>query len=234
MGGERDQDVYATGWCTGANERRYDIDFNADNEPDALCFNASTGRRRLAVSSKRLLRQTWTSGGGWCAGTDKDLLTGDFDRNARSDLLCHNKTTGVNIIDFGAGGYVGAGGSTMTVAMGGWCSYAAGQLHTGDFYADGRTDLSCLDTVSGTKWLDLAAASGAIFNGASDYVSTNNFCSHVGAKLLVADTNGDLRSDLVCHTPSTGWLHVDRTRLRPASCSCCTRAVRRAHRVRDR
>jgi hypothetical protein len=201
-------DIYMNRWCTGANERRFEIDADGDGQADALCWNSSTGAEQLAVGVNRLIRPSSTLGS-FCSG-GRELLTGDFDGDRITDLLCHDKTTGQNFIDFGRDGYNGFGGTTIAVPNFGWCSHATGQLHTGDFNGDGRTDLLCHDTATGHKWLDYAAATPTIFAG-TDYESTNNFCSHVGAKLLVGDIDGNGRSDLICHTPSTGQLHFDRT-----------------------
>lgn len=202
-------DIYANGWCTGANERRFDIDADGNGEPDALCWNSVTGAEKLGVGYNRLIRPSPLALGSFCSG-GKELLTGDFDGDRISDLLCHDRTTGQNVIDFGRDGYNGSGGTTLIVPNFGWCSHSTGQLHTGDFNGDGRTDLLCHDTATGHKWLDYAAATSTIFAG-TDYESWNNFCSHVGAKLIVGDVDGNGMTDLVCHTPSTGQIHVDRT-----------------------
>jgi len=202
-------DVYANGWCTGANERRFEIDADGNGQPDALCWNSLTGAEKLAVGFNRLIRPSSLVLGSFCSG-GRELLTGDFDGDRISDLLCHDRSTGQNFIDFGRDGYNGFGGSTIAVPNFGWCSHSTGQLHTGDFNGDGRTDLLCHDTATGHKWLDYAAATTTIFAG-TDYESTNNFCSHVGAKLIVGDVDGNGMSDLICHTPSTGQIHVDRT-----------------------
>lgn len=202
-------DIYMNGWCTGPNERRFEIDADGNGEADALCWNSSTGAEKLGVGYNRLIRPSPLALGTFCNG-GRELLTGDFDGDHVSDLLCHDRTTGQNVIDFGRDGYNGFGGTTLTVPNFGWCSHSTGQLHTGDFNGDGRTDLLCHDTTTGHKWLDYAAATTTIFAG-TDYESWNNFCSHVGAKLLVGDVDGNGRTDLICHTPSTGQLHFDRT-----------------------
>jgi len=201
-------DIYMNRWCTGPNERRFEIDADGDGQPDALCWNSMTGAEQLGVGVNRLIRPsavlpTFCTGG-------RELLTGDFDGDHITDLLCHDRTTGANFIDFGRDGYNGFGGTTIAVPNFGWCSHPTGQLHTGDFNGDGRTDLLCHDTQTGHKWLDYAANTTTIFAG-TDYESTNNFCSHVGAKLLVGDVDGNGMSDLICHTTTTGQLHFDRT-----------------------
>ncbi|MEO8548504.1 MAG: VCBS repeat-containing protein [Kofleriaceae bacterium] len=202
-------DIYKSGWCTGAGDRKFEIDLNADGQADALCWNSATGQERVAQGVQRLIRPVaFATSATFCSGASKEMLVGDFDADGKTDLLCHDKTNGANQIDLGRNGYAG---TDIFEAVTGWCSHSTGQLHVGDFDGDGASDLLCHDTATGHTWVDMNPHGFATFDGVSEIDLNTTFCSHAGAKLLIGDVDGNGLSDLICHTPSTGQIHVDRT-----------------------
>lgn len=81
--------------------------------------------------------------------------------------------------------------------------------HLKDFNLDGKADLLCHDTSSGTLYLDRAFGSGQ-FNG-SDWVSPSGWCNTTEGRLLfTGDFNGDDRTDLLCFDQLSGARFVDR------------------------
>jgi len=76
---------------------------------------------------------------------------GDFNRDNRDDMLCHDTGNGYKWVAFGKGnGYF-----TGTDWQGnmGWCNHSGAQLHIGDFNRDQRDDMLCHDTGNGYKWI---------------------------------------------------------------------------------
>jgi hypothetical protein len=81
--------------------------------------------------------------------------------------------------------------------------------HLRDFNLDGKVDLLCHHTSSGTLYLDRAFGSGQ-FNG-SDWVSPSGWCNTTEGRLLfTGDFNGDDRTDLLCFDQLSGARFVDR------------------------
>lgn len=196
-------DIDATGWCTGADEQRLWGDVDADGDPDAICHNRVTGGRTVAQSHRRLIRPFTGTSTTFCGGSGKTLLTGDFNRDGRTDLLCH----GGGAIQIDLAGTVPStryGAADFNILTS-FCSHASGRLHAGDFDADGRTDLLCHDAGTGQMWVDFAAASGSPFNGVADWDpgAAARWC--VGDwRLYVGEASGDGASDLFCVNTATG------------------------------
>jgi hypothetical protein len=206
-------DIFATGWCTGPDDRLMFGDLEGEGRPSAICHNRTSGIRSVATGRNRLLRPSWTSCDAWCNGPNDELHVGDFDGDGRTDLLCFDRVSGLESIDYADrwGHYSG----TDWQGAGGWCNHATAARYVGDFDGDGRTDLLCHDTVRGWKWIDYADGAGH-FDGISDWSTDQGWCHHPGAFLYTGDADGDGRTDLICHAPSSGALDVDLSEGRPA------------------
>jgi hypothetical protein len=200
-----DDDIFTTGWCTGSTERMIFGDLDGDQDPDAICHDSANGRRATATNTHRLIREVWSTTNTWCGGTGDSLFVGDFNGDAKTDLFCFNRSTGLRRIDFvnSNAEYLGTNWQHTST----WCTQANRELHIGDFNGDGRSDLLCRDLSNGFKWIDYADASGH-FDG-TNWLTTGNWCSHTGARLYTGDSNGDGKTDLICHTPSSGAVDVD-------------------------
>jgi len=85
----------------------------------------------------------------------------------------------------------------------GWCTHRGSELHIGDFNGDGRSDMLCHDN-SGRKWIAYANADGN-FDAGTGWYKGMGWCNHRGAKLLVADFNGDGKDDMMCHDTRNGY-----------------------------
>jgi hypothetical protein len=199
-------DIYATGWCHGPDDRLVFGDVEGHGRPAAICHNRVTGLFAVAAGKNRLLEPSSTSSEPWCNGPNDELAVGDFDGDGRTDLLCLDRATGMKRIDYAdsAGRYAG----TDWQGASGWCSHSTAELYVGDFNGDGRSDLLCHDTVKGWKWIDYADCHGH-FDGITDWWTDRGWCHHPGAHLYTGDADGDGKTDLICHAPSTGALDVD-------------------------
>jgi hypothetical protein len=199
-------EIFATGWCQGPDDRLIFGDLEGEGRPAAICHNRVTGVRAVATGQHRLLQPTWTSSDAWCNGANDELYVGDFDGDGRTDLLCLDRATGTKRIDYAdsAGRYHG----TDWQGASGWCGDSTKALYVGDFDGDGRSDLLCHDVVSGYAWIDYADCRGH-FDGISDFRTDQGWCHHEGAHLYTGDADGDGRTDLICHAPFTGAVDVD-------------------------
>lgn len=197
----------AMGWCSLPGTALYIGDFNGDRRSDMLCHDTGAGYKWIAhaTAAGTFTGTTWQAAMGWCSHPGEALYIGDFNGDARSDMLCHDTVTGYNQIAYAA--YAGTFGSTLEAGID-WCSHAGAALYIGDFNGDRRSDMLCHDSGTGYKWVALATAAGT-FSGAS-WGAPMKFCYHTGARLFVDDYNGDVRDDLLCHDVNTGYKWLSR------------------------
>jgi hypothetical protein len=191
--------------CSEPGARIFIGDYNGDRHSDILC-NDSISRKAIAFAQADGKFDTWNAMPGlqgWCSHAAGQFLVGDFNGDGRTDLLCHDTGSGYKwIAQAQANGTFN--GTTWEKPLN-WCYGVTAQLLLGDFNGDGKTDMLCHEKANGYKWVSLAQPDGT-FIGTS-WESPMAWCNHFGSHLLVADTNGDGRSDLVCHD-NTGHLWV--------------------------
>lgn len=187
-----------TVWCTHAGARIIPGDFNGDGATDLACRDArflwiDYADRFGALSGTNDTPPIETS---FCAAAGERLLTGDFDGDGRTDLLCHN-TTGYRIALATLGGVFGGISSSTPAER---CTHAGATLRTADVNGDGRTDLLCTDPAN--VWVEWADARGE-FQGVWDDNVTSTVLCPAGGVFHLADVNGDGRSDVICREGST-------------------------------
>jgi VCBS repeat protein len=202
-------------WCNHETARLHVGDFTGDGRVDLFCHDVATGQRWLdwadgTGSADPYQGTNTTNTNAWCVNqTRARVFVGDFSGDGRDDLLCQDLATGHKSIDYvtGSGNTGNLGGNDWTSTFA-WCVGDTRNLHVGDFNADGRDDLLCHDTLTGTRWVDFAAAGGEPF-AFTDSTGTGAWCNHVGARLSVGDFNNDNRDDLLCHDVNDGTKWVD-------------------------
>ena len=133
----------------------------------------------------------------------------DYNGDGRGDFLCVDAMSGDLFADYASSAPATRYGATDWSAAASWCNATqTRQTFAGDFNGDGRDDLLCFDTASGSEYVDLASATGQ-FTGA-DWSAAAGFCNATqNRRLHVGDFNGDGRDDLLCHDRSTGSLWID-------------------------
>lgn len=131
-------------------------------------------------------------------GTGGQVLFADYDGDGVTDVMCHESSGNKTIYYGDEKAPFGFSNQRQWKTTTNFCSHPGAVLFVGDFNGDHRADLLCQDG-SGHKWIAYANGAGHFFEGTQDWQSANPFCSHSGAKLFVADFNGDKRTDLLCH-----------------------------------
>lgn len=182
------------GWCTHSGSRLLIGDFNGDGRADMLCHD-NKGNKWVALANNRgqFTRTTWHKAMGWCYHHGSQLHLGDFNGDGKTDMLCHDSRNGYKWVALANEGGSFSGTSWKKDMK--WCGHAGSRLMIGDFNGDGRSDLLCSDFKN--KWISLAQKGGT-FSGTSSHKATG-WCSHAGSSMYVADFDGDLRDDLLCH-----------------------------------
>ena len=141
------------GWCSHSGAQLHLGDFNADGGDDMLCHDTKTGYKwvALAKGNGNFTGTDWHANLGWCSHSGAQLHIGDFNRDGRDDMLCHDTKTGYKWVAYGKG----TGHFTGTDWHGNmrWCNHSSAQLLIGDFNRDRRDDMLCHDTKTGYKWI---------------------------------------------------------------------------------
>ena len=191
----RQTDWYrAMGWCAHSGSILLTGDFNGDGRADMMCHDSKGNKWvALANSAGQFTTTTWhNKGAPWCGHKGAQLHLGDFNGDGRTDMLCHdlagNKWVALARPD---GSFKGTSWQKNLK----WCYHKGSRLMIGDFNGDGRADMFCYDNKN--KWISFAQPGGS-FLGTSWHMA-NGWCSHGGSSIFIADFNGDLRDDLLCH-----------------------------------
>jgi hypothetical protein len=189
-------------WCTHATAQVLWVDLEGDLMPDAICHDIEGGFRWRATIIDGLMQDVDVDTELFCAGSGFAIYAGDFDGDARSDTLCHDKNEGTVAIDYAQNGF----GIDWTSSLGtSWCNGIGDTLLLGDFDLDGRTDLLCRRP-SGIQ-IDRARVDGS-FDFSIDTVDqiASSWCTETDARLYAGDFDADERTDLLCLRSATGSL----------------------------
>src|SRR5262245_26467975 len=135
----------------------------------------------------------------WCTAPGEALFYGDIDGDSELDAICHNESTGVLRFARGNGRAI----KLQSEWRGPFCSQPGEELHVGDFNADRRTDLLCVDMRTGQKRVRLSTGNWDAPYDVASFTIRDPWCTHETAQLHVGDFNGDGRSDLLCHDTRT-------------------------------
>lgn len=166
------------GWCGHEMGRLYVGDFDANGRYDLLCHDIQTGATWIDYSASigiGLFTGTdwYTTSQPWCNAPSQELLLGDFNRDGRSDLLCHDVVSGFQWIDYAdINGQFGGNDWWSTQS---WCNGGEYRLYVGDVNGDYRDDLVCHNIMTGKKWVDYADSAGH-FDG-TDWSTNVSFCA---------------------------------------------------------
>ena len=191
------------GWCYHSGAELHVGDVNRDGRDDMICHDTNNGYKwvSLAKGSGRFTGTDWQANMGWCNHESAQLHVGDFNRDDRDDMLCHDTSTGYKWIAYAKGN--GTFSGTDWQAALGWCYHDGAELRIGDFNRDNRDDMLCHDRNNGYKWVALANAQGR-FTGTS-WEANLGWCHHESGQLHIGDYNGDRRDDMLCHDIDTGY-----------------------------
>jgi hypothetical protein len=194
--------TYSGNWCGGAGSQLRIGDFNGDGRSDMLCHAASNGETFvvLATASGTFdVATTWHAVLGFCTGANKQVHVGKFNSDNRSDMLCHDVTTGSKAVALASAS--GTFSSASWSSPMNFCTGSGTQLHVGSFNADdARNDLLCHTVSDGAKSVAFANADGS-FGAAQPQAA---FCPGSGLILRIGDFDGDSRSDMLCHELANG------------------------------
>jgi len=210
-----------TYYGSDGGDRMVQGDFNGDGLTDILCLGQWVGSRWLGLSNGDGTF-TFTSGydllpanlSFWSGDGGDVLLTGDFNGNGLTDIICMGSgedrrwlglsngdgtfsfTTGYNLLPL-----------TLSV----WSGNGSPAVQSGDFNGDGLTDIICVGGGENDRWLGLSNGDGTFsFTEGYDLLPSNlsTYMGEGGCAVLTGDFNGDGLTDIVSVGPAgtTRWL----------------------------
>jgi FG-GAP-like repeat len=181
-------------------------DFNGDGRSDIACYmgNGSSGTNagvwNVALSTGNGWQsQLWSGGPGPAIPVNGQCFVGDFDGDGKSDLACYTGGSGNwNVaLSTGNGWQLPAqywnGGPDPALPITNTC-------FTGDFNADGKTDLLCYVPSTGNFNVALSTGSGwnsGLWAGGPLFVPLSTQC-------FTGDLNGDGKTDLTEYSGGSG------------------------------
>lgn len=191
--------IRSTVFCTHAGATVIPGDYNGDGATDLACRDSrflwvDLANRFGALDGAPDLPTVETS---FCTGASDRLLTGDFNGDGRTDLLCQSSTG----LRQARPSVTGAFGGTLPFVSTVFCTHPGATLRSADVNGDGRDDLVCTDPAFGA-WIEWADANGNFQGTPDDVLSASTFCP-AGGTLHLADVNGDGRTDLICRQGTT-------------------------------
>ena len=152
---------YAGGvvWCTHANTQLYTGDFDGNGRTDLLCKDPA--RIQIDYSGPSGTFDFITNVGEqldtvFCTHTGARLYMGQFNGDARTDLLCVTRTNGDMQVDYAEAGVFPFGTENSHIYVGETPGVPADACHAGDQLflmdqnADGNSDLYCVKPT--TTW----------------------------------------------------------------------------------
>ncbi|QSQ14190.1 FG-GAP repeat domain-containing protein [Myxococcus landrumensis] len=86
----------ALGWCHHAGSQLHVGDFNGDGRADLLCHDTGNGDKWIAFARPdgTFVGTDWYQAMGWCSHSSGRLSVADYNGDGRSDMLCHDVSSG--------------------------------------------------------------------------------------------------------------------------------------------
>lgn len=218
------------GWSQAADVRVVPGDFNGDRRTDiALVPGPNTPwwfTQPVAFSNGdgtyRITNTPLNDFAGWAQVPGGQVAAGDFNNDGRTDLAL---TPGPDTpwwytqpVAFSNGDGTFAVTNASLPDFAGWAQVPRVRLLTGDFNADGRTDLTLVPGPNTPWWYTQPVA---FSNGNGTFTTTNTPLSDFagwaqvpGGRVVPGDFNGDGRTDLTLTAgPNTPWWYTMPTAL---------------------
>jgi hypothetical protein len=203
------------GYATTPGAQLLTGDFNGDKRMDVALVNREAGWRSMPVAFANG-DGTWritNSGIGYFAGLAAtpgvQVLTGDFNRDGRTDVALVNREPGWTSIPVafanGNGTWQVTNGDARDFA--GYAYMPNTDLLTGDFNGDGRMDIVLVKRAFSGGLMPVAYAN---LNGSWSITygsigAFERFAATPGAVPLTGDFNGDGRTDVLLINKAAGW-----------------------------
>ena len=193
-------------WRPDGHEQIVTGDFNGDGKTDIAHSRSRWGSWRVSLSTgSGFTTQDWSTNSwaiDWRPDNHEEVITGDFNGDGKTDIAHSRSRWGDWRVSLSTGsGFITQNWSTSPYWTIDWRPDGHEEIVTGDFNGDGKTDIAHSRSQWGAWRVSLSTGSG--FN-TQDW-STGSWAIDLRAdgheKIVVADFNGDKKSD-IAHTRS--------------------------------
>lgn len=200
------------GFATAPSAKLFTGDFNGDGFTD-LSLVGGTGWASIPVAFSNgngtfnVTNSSVVDFPSFATTAGVKIFAGDYNGDGRTDFAATGPLGWASVpVAFSNGNGTFSVTNFSIASFASWAASPGVKVVSGDFNADGRTDLAA---VGGSGWLSVPVAfsnGNGTFNVTNGIVdpSFNGWSTTAGARLEAADVNGDFRTDLVLTGPA-GW-----------------------------
>ncbi|MGS2586248.1 transglycosylase family protein [Streptomyces hebeiensis] len=184
--------------------------FTGDTKKDLVAVQVTTGKLFVYPNTGRsgldmLGSRVEIGTGGW--NGMKNLTVGDYNADGKDDLIATKTETGELYLYPGTGNTgLNTLGSRVLIGTGGWNGMK--NLFSGDFNADGKTDLGAVKTETGELYLYPGTGNTGLNTlGTRALIGTGGW-NGMNKLASPSDFNGDGKADLIATKTETGELYL--------------------------
>lgn len=179
-------------------------DFNGDGKADIACYTNANGVWYVALSTgSNWDVQEWNNGPSPAAPIGNQCMTGDFNGDGKTDIACYTNSGG----DWHVALSTGSGWNAQTWGAGPSGIQVGSQCLAGDFSGDGKTDIACYSTPTGSWHVAISPETGTIWSSTFWYAGPTPELP-IGNQCITGDFNGDGKTDVVCYANANGVWHM--------------------------
>jgi hypothetical protein len=205
-----------TAWASNSAVQIIPGLYNDDSCTDLALVNGVPGWASIPVAFSNcngtftVTNQQVANFPAWAADITVKILPGDYNKDGRTDLALVRQAGGWASIPIAFSN----GNGTFTVTnqtvsnFPAWAADLSVKIISGDYNADGRTDLALVRQAAGWTTVPVAFSNGnGTFNVTNEQVT--NFPSWAAdpvVKIIPGDFNGDGRQDMALARRASGWL----------------------------
>jgi hypothetical protein len=200
------------GWAATSGVQVITGDFDGDGRTDIALVRQEPGWSTVPVAlstNDAFLIQNRPVGdfAGWATASGVEVVTGDYNRDRRTDIALVRQDVGWNTIPVALSSPTGFTIQNRPVGdFAGWAATSGVQIIKGDFNRDGRTDIGLVRLEPGWASVPVALSTddGFLIQNRPAGVFAG-WAATSGVEVVTGDYNRDRRTDIALVRQEPGW-----------------------------